>query len=239
MRGSDGLQSPEERRNARKIKIPRPMFDGPRHFEGGPWTAFVSLVALVLSAISLYQTTLKQPKPTLYIPGTFRFGHDSRHDEFFAIPVTIANHGPRDAVITRIALSVMKDGAQGPQSVFAASFFGDAPKPSENLFTPISVAGHSSFAGTIVFSRASAQDGAAVPGKGAYKLCLLIQSETGDDIGFLTSLMAFQPSVVTFQAQIPYFDLSQLAAGQDITSTVQTIARVKGGESLSEIPACR
>jgi hypothetical protein len=187
----------QERREARKAKTLLP--DMPRQMDAGFWGTVIALIALIISGVSLYQSNLKQPMPTLYLPGSLRFGHDESHNEFFAIPITIVNHGSRDAVVTRIALSVAKEGASNKPPVFVSSYMGNAPKPSESLFSPISVAGHASFAGAIVFASNSQQDAPAMPEKGAYSLCLAIQSETGDDIGFLSSWLSFQP----FGAELP------------------------------------
>lgn len=238
MKGTDGQRSAEERRDAQQAEARR-LLDGTRQYETGPWATFISLLALVLSATSIYQTTLKQPMPTLYMSGTFRFGHDGSRKEIFAIPMTIVNHGPRDTVITSISLAVMRAGVVNPPPVFVSSYFGDAPKRSDSLFTPISVAGHSSFAGSIVFARNSDGDDAAIAGKDTYQFCLSIRTETGDDIGFLGSLLTFRPSALSFQANMPYFDISQLAAGQDLALPVQNITRVTGGDNPSDLPACR
>jgi hypothetical protein len=61
---------------------------------GGVMTGVASSVALVLSAISLYHSVLKQPELEAHMSQVVHYTRDSGgNDEVFAIPPTIANHG--------------------------------------------------------------------------------------------------------------------------------------------------
>ena len=237
MTGTDSQQPAAQVRSGRQAEARRPL-DGARLYETGPWATFISLLALILSAVSIYQTTLKQPMPTLYMSGTMRFGHDGQRNEVFAVPMTIVNHGPRDAVITRVTLAVMKAGAPNP-AVFTSTHFGDEPKQSGALFTPISIAGHGAFSGSIVFARVAPEEGAAIPGRDRYQFCVSIRTETGDDIGIFNEWMTFRPLALRFISDVPYLDMSQLAAGQDIALPVKGVQRVATMDNPSDLPVCK
>jgi hypothetical protein len=239
MTGTDSQQPATEPRAGQHADARR-FLDGVRIYEAGPWATFISLLALILSGVSIYQTTLKQPMPTLYMSGTVRFGYDGQRNEIFAVPMTIVNHGPRDAVITRVTLSVIKSGTPNSSPVvFASTHFGDEPKQGGPLFTPISIAGHGSFSGSIVFARNAPEAGAAIPGRDRYQFCVSIRTETGDDVGILSDFMTFRPSALRFTTDVPYFDKSQLERGQDISLAVTNIERVATTDNTSDLPICK
>ena len=61
---------------------------------GGVMTGVATSVALVLSAISLYHSVLKQPELEAHMSQVVHYTRDSGgNDDVFAIPPTIAIHG--------------------------------------------------------------------------------------------------------------------------------------------------
>jgi hypothetical protein len=84
------------------------------HSGGGRLTAIGTVIALVFSAYSLWETSLKQAKLDVYVTGVVTYTRDATDDylapaggfEVFAVPVTIANSGARDAAV----LSLQLDG---------------------------------------------------------------------------------------------------------------------------------
>jgi hypothetical protein len=229
----------EERREVRRSRNgPQPgANDVSMRSRKGRWGTLISLTALLFSGISLYETVLKQPMPTVYISGTMRFGHDTNRSAVFALPLTIFNHGPRDTVVTGLTLTVANPGSAG-ENAFAATHFGDTPRRTDRLFSPVPIAGHSAFAASVIFTADGPQAAASLDHKGSYKFCLSIRTETGDSIGILSQLLTFRPSHLGFRADIPYLDASQLAAGQHIAMHVQDVRRFPGAGGVTEAHSC-
>ena len=80
-----------------------------KHSWGGRITAIGTIVALVFSAYNLWETSLKQAHLSVYVTGVVTYTRDATDDylapaggfEVFAVPVTIANSGARDAAVVR------------------------------------------------------------------------------------------------------------------------------------------
>lgn len=201
----------------------------PAHHEAGRWGLIISVIALLLSGVSLYETVLKQAKPAIYISGVMRYWRDPREgSEVFALPITIANHGMRDAVITSIGLSAEKRG-QAVHGSFTSAYFGEGPEATLKLFSPISIEGHRSFAGTVTFYRDKLKGASAViplvDASDVYVFCVAIQTELSADWSIFSPLFHFRPLVVEFQAELPWFDRSALESGQTIPLRIEDAKR--------------
>lgn len=132
------------------------------HGIGGKAMAIVSALALI-SAISLYETVLKQPQLTLYLGETISYTVDpwGTHD-VMVVPLTIANSGARDGSVITLRMTVTRL-ADGKSEVFSSGYFADASwfGTADNIengvrrpklaFAPLAVAGRSAYSGTILF----------------------------------------------------------------------------------------
>ncbi len=181
----------------------------------GRWGTIISLIALGFSGVSLYETVLKQARPSVYVPETMLFGRGAGNGAAIVLPVTIANHGSRDTVVTKLSLLVRKQGAVEVRTM-ASMYTGDTPGAHERLFTPIPIAGHNSSAGGVVFTLAGSERRSLFE-KGPYEFCLTIQAETGDYPGISAWLPAFQPASLYFQATFPDIPEGQLIGGSVLT----------------------
>src|SRR5215813_7373501 len=125
-------------------------------------TAF-SGFALFGSAVSLWESTLKQAEIKLYVSDNVFFARDPWGSyEVLIVPVTIANRGARDGAVLSLALDV-KNSTNGKNKMFKstylaeAQYFGGRDDVSANIrrpklpFAPLSVAGHGAFTGTLLF----------------------------------------------------------------------------------------
>src|SRR5215470_17106250 len=104
---------------------------------------FISLVSLALSGVSLYETVLKQPRLVIFTGCSWQYGRGpGSYDEYFVIPVTIANDGARGGTVLAIELVMDKGGA--PKS-FAGNFtVASLDDKTRQLFAPLAIAGHAS-----------------------------------------------------------------------------------------------
>ena len=159
----------------------------PAHLEGGRWAVLISLVALIFSGISLYETILKQPRPVLHVAGVMHYARDPVGGaDVFAVPMTITNQGARDAVITTLNLRV------AAAKVAATPWRRRSPAPmwaairqrrtsrSRHCRSPA----HSSYTGVVLFYPSDLKNGAAkavVDGK--RPLSLLHQRQNGAQSG--------------------------------------------------------
>jgi len=137
-----------------------------KHSGGSRITAIGTVIALVFSAYSLWETSLKQAKLEAYVTGVVTYTRDATDEylapaggfEVFAVPVTIANSGARDAAVLSLQLEAKnpKTGLSGrfdatyivDATYFAIRREGERPKAP---FSALVIAGRSAWAGTILF----------------------------------------------------------------------------------------
>lgn len=137
------------------------------HSDGGRVAAVISAVALVFSAYSLWETSLKQAELNVYVTGKVSYGRDLSEDksvrppggfEVLAVPVTIANSGARDATVLSLEIEA-KNPETSRSARLDATYTADAgyfvkSRSGERPKTPFSalvIAGRSAWSGTILF----------------------------------------------------------------------------------------
>jgi hypothetical protein len=148
------------------------------HAHGGV-TAVVSAVALLFSAYSLWETSLKQAELSVHVTGVVTYEHEAPAAfyrdilpaggyEVFAVPITIANSGARDAAI----LSLQVDAANrrtglsarlvGDYTVDGAYFASSGNRRPKTPFSALVVPGRSTWTGTVLFYPVSYSNGKAL-----------------------------------------------------------------------------
>jgi hypothetical protein len=143
----------------------------------GAVSAVVSVVALAFSAYSLWETSLKQADLSVFVTGVVTYERDLTAAEYitpaggfevFAVPVTIANGGARDAAV----LSMQLD-ATNPRTGLAARFEGTytadgtyfantGDKRPKTPFSALVIPGRSAWTGTVLFYPVSYSNGKAL-----------------------------------------------------------------------------
>jgi hypothetical protein len=152
------------------------------HAHGGV-TTVVSAIALLFSAYSLWETSLKQADLSVYVAGTVTYERDSTADDYivptggfevFAIPITIANSGARDAAILALQLDV-SNAKTDLSARFEATYSADggyfastgstgsrqAARP-KTPFSALVIPGRSAWTGTLLFYPVSYSNGKAL-----------------------------------------------------------------------------
>ncbi|HWE19125.1 MAG TPA: hypothetical protein VG758_18390 [Hyphomicrobiaceae bacterium] len=139
------------------------------HSHGG-LTTVVSAIALLFSAYSLWETSLKQAELSLYVTDGVAYTRDPNNEdgafqaggyEVLAVPVTIANGGARDAAVLSLQLDA-KNPETGDTARFDAAYTAGGEYFAANRgesssgrprtpFTALVVAGRSAWSGTILF----------------------------------------------------------------------------------------
>lgn len=152
------------------------------HSGGSHAAAIVSVVALLFSAYSLWETSLKQADLSVYATGVITYERDQTADEYimpaggfevFALPITIANGGARDAPVLGLQLDV-RNPKTGLSARFEATYTADAAyfatpgrqrSGTTRPKTPFSarvIAGRSAWTGTVLFYPVSYSNGKAL-----------------------------------------------------------------------------
>lgn len=192
----------------------------------GSWLAvLISGLALTGSAVSLWETTLRQPEIKLYVSENIQYTRDPYGPfEVLAVPVTITNSGARDGAVLSIQLEA-KNSATGQTEKFKSSYvadaqyFGSRDDVAERLkrpkvpFAPISVSGRSAFTGTILFYRSGSSGKNLI--EPASKLDMTISVTLPAESGWLDKALATNPPAVTVKADVPTFLPGALLSGDN------------------------
>jgi hypothetical protein len=176
----------------------------------GAWSALLSsLTALVFSVFSLYETVIKHADLHVYQPPLIYMYRENFRD-VFAIPITLSNVGPRHGTVLSFDLEVTHPGTL-KRTKFQSLRFGDSPKRNTRLFTPITVAGRSSYSDVILFYALSR--GSFVEATGGIKLPLHFKLTVNVD-GTGGWLATTEPAAVVFDMTADYIQShNQMEAG--------------------------
>jgi hypothetical protein len=176
---------------------------------------FISLLSLAFSGVTLYLTVLRQPRLTIFAGCNWQYGRGpGSKNEYFVIPVTVANDGARGDTVLAIELTV----AGGERSkAFAGNFtiaaFDDKPG---QLFAPIAIAGRSSATASIVFTqRSPPTEPFLVNEPGRYDARLKVRTAVGSSHGFIDRLFASPPpDELHLKSLLQRLDISATALGR-------------------------
>ena len=147
------------------------------HSRGIPVTAIVSAIALVFSAYSLWETSLKKADLGVYLTGIVSYGRDASDGidiqpsggfEVLVVPVTIANSGARDGAVLSLQLDVKNPKTdltarfEATYTAEAAYFAATGAKRPKTPFSALVIAGRSAWTGTVLFYPVSYSNGKAL-----------------------------------------------------------------------------
>ena len=136
------------------------------HAHGGVTTTIISAVALLFSAFSLWETSLKQADLSVYVTGVVSYGRDTTDAvdvqpaggfEVLAVPITIANGGARDAAVLSLQLDVSNPQTgltahfEGTYTADATYFAATGARRPKAPFSALVIAGRSAWTGTVLF----------------------------------------------------------------------------------------
>jgi hypothetical protein len=122
------------------------------------WTsAVVSTIALIISAYSVYVTSLRRPRLSLFVPRVIQYAspYTNSNFEVLGIPVTIANSGARSGTVLSIDL-VATNAAKKLTKRFYSAEFGrwtmeNARGNKFRPFAPLALQGRSSTSESVLF----------------------------------------------------------------------------------------
>lgn len=181
----------------------------------GWMTGLVSILALLFSGVSLYETVLKQAALHTFVPETIAYTRDPNGGyEVFVVPLAIANTGARDGLISAMSLTV-KNQETGRERVFHASFLaGDGYLSTKEDFTkgltrpktpfvPLAVAGRASRTASVLFYPREASRDRVLTKEGTFSFTLTSKSEGIEKLGYFDKLWVNDLKPVRFSANLP------------------------------------
>ena len=186
---------------------------------GGLLATVVSAIALVMSGLSYYETSLKTAELQVYVPPMIHYARDGR--DVFNIPITIANDGARTGTVLTMELDVENLGPN-PEGLkkrkFHAAFIGEYPSGKDNTnasigrsFAPLAIAGHSTFTETVRFYPTDDNDAVLITDKGDYRFTLTLLTAKSGRPDIVEAAFRTDPKPVTFDLNLPYLAIQHLA----------------------------
>jgi hypothetical protein len=125
--------------------------------EGGKLAAVLSLFALLMSAYSLWETSLKQADVQIFVPPVIQYSapYQNSNFEMIAVPVTLTNEGARTATVLSMELAVTDPRTKQTKRFYAADFgrwtMERTRTGAYEPFAPLSLAGRSSRTESVLF----------------------------------------------------------------------------------------
>jgi hypothetical protein len=197
---------------------------------GGRLATIVSAFAFAFSAVSFFETVLKQANLKVYVTDTLLYTRDPYGDyEVVALPITIANSGARDGAIVTLDLSVKNLGS-GQTETFTSAFTADAQyfggrddvanriKRPKLPFAPLSIAGRSAYVGTILFysaERRGATDPKMLVTPGS-KIDMRLHVHTPEPTSWLDRLFFAPPASISLTGTVGEFLPGALYVGDTV-----------------------
>jgi hypothetical protein len=191
---------------------------------GGGWlTASVSATALLASAVSLWESTIKQPDIKVYVTENLSYTRDPYGSyEVVAVPITIQNGGARDAAVISLTLDV-KNPATGQSDRFISAFSADAQyfgarddvaariKRPKMPFAPLSIAGRSAYTGTILFYPPDYKEQKLLEPKSKVEMTLNLAMPAPS--GWIDRMLTSLPEPIAIKAEVPNYLPGALLSG--------------------------
>ncbi len=177
---------------------------------GGRGAVLLSAVALLFSAYSLWDTSLKNANIRIFVPTVLSYSapYQNSNFEMIGIPVTIANEGARTGTVLQFELSVTDPRTNQTKRFYSADFGrwtmektrADAYEP----FAPMSLAGRTSRTESVLFYTRGLDEKPEqlIREPGTYSFTLTVV-EAEDDRGWFGS---GKPLSVTFERDLINYD---------------------------------
>jgi hypothetical protein len=175
---------------------------------------FISLTSLAFSGISLYETVLKQPKLEIFAGCNWEYGRGpGSYDEFFVVPVTIANHGARTGAVLAVELTVSRDGQT--KAFGARATVENLDDKRRQLFAPLAVSGHDSATASIVFTQHQLTTPPLIHEDGRYRARLKLVTVLDASYGVIDRMLAPSAPEARFELGLAGFDIAPVLAGSN------------------------
>jgi hypothetical protein len=165
-----------------------------------------SLFSLLFSAVSLYETVLKQPRLTILAGCNWQYGRGpGSNDEFLIVPLTIANNGARSGAVIAIELTINKGGES---KVFDGSFtMTSLDEKNRQLFAPFAIPGRQSATASVMFVQRRLTNPPLVGADGRFHAALKLSTSTDATFGFIDRLLTDMSPQARFSLSLTEFQI--------------------------------
>ena len=179
----------------------------------GAITAIASAFALLFSAYSLYETSVRRPDLRAFVPPVIRYSspYNNSNFEVFEVPVTFVNLGARAGTILSMDLEV-ENPRQKTKKLFYSAEFGRWTMDNANTlnfrpYAPVSLPGKASTSESVLFyARADEKVEQVANDKGRYRFKLTLNTVFPEDLGFVDRFWLTRPAPVSFEMEMPEID---------------------------------
>lgn len=188
--------------------------------EGGYVVAAISGIALLFSAYSLWETSLKASDLQVFVPPVIYYSspYNNSNFEMVSIPVTIVNEGAQTGTALHLDLEVTNPKTKETKRFYSAEFgvwsMDRTRARAYTGFSPITLQGHSSRAESVLFyTRGSDEKPQQIirePGSYQFKLTLVAAEGTSSSWWPFSSS---EPVSITFERVLPFYDARSFEQG--------------------------
>lgn len=183
--------------------------------------AAVSLVALLFSAFSLWETSLKQADLAVFVPSVIHFAqpYNNSNFEVIEVPVTLVNDGAQAGTVLALDL-VVSDPRTNARKHFYAADLGrwtmeQTRAQTYKPFAPLSIPGNASRTETVLFyTRGEDQKpNELIREPGRYRFELSLVAAEAATPGLFDKLWPPRPGTVAFERDLKNFDARAFNTG--------------------------
>jgi hypothetical protein len=191
---------------------------------------FFATIALLVSAYSLWETSLKRSALKVFVAPVIRYAspYQNTNFEVFAIPVTITNAGARTGTVMSMGL-VVTDLANNVSKRFYSADFGQwsiekARKGDFRPFVPIPLPGRSSHTDTVLFhARTDETVMQIVQAAGRFQFTLTLDAALSEDFGVADRFWRNSPQPLRFEMVLPELDHRAFTSGNGTVALHQKV----------------
>jgi len=156
---------------------------------------------------------LRQPRLTIFAGCNWQYGRGpGSFDEYFVIPVTIANDGARGGTVLAIELTIEKGGRS---KAYTGNFtLASLDDKTRQLFAPLAIAGHASVTASIVFTQRTPAGAPLFGEPGPDNARLKLRTAAGMSYGLIDWPFAGAPPDVHLKPSLQRFDVTTVLGGE-------------------------
>ncbi|CFX34705.1 conserved protein of unknown function [Candidatus Filomicrobium marinum] len=174
--------------------------------DGGLWATLISAFALAFSGYSFYESVLRSPELSVYVPPRIEYTDPDSPDspfEVFVLPLTVLNDGARTGTVLSIDLEVTNPRRNEVKRFYAARTGTWGTQPFQP-FAPVSLEGKGSSSQALQFFPRSGERVARILDleAGTYSFRLVLNTATTSSYRFLEP----KTNPLEFEMQIDQLD---------------------------------
>jgi hypothetical protein len=183
--------------------------------------AVVSAIALIFSAYSLWESSLKSPDVRVFVPPVIHYAapYQNSNFEMISIPVTFTNEGARTGTVLSIGLEVTDPKSNETKRYYAAELgrwtMERTRSGAYQQFAPLSLAGRSSRTEAVLFYTRGEEEkpNQLIRDVGSYTLKLTLDLAEVEEFAWLDRLWKATTPSVTFERSLRVYDARAFTNG--------------------------